>query len=92
MRIPGPKDLDPIDEVDVDMKRLAMLAMVGGLGLISVGCARPFEVGYTPAYTTSERVNMIARNWDMEGKQMQDDIDSALLLRPMGRMSIWNVR
>jgi len=73
-------------------KRLAKLMTVAGLGLLTVGCARPFEVGYTPAYSTGERVNMIARNWDYEGKQMQDDIDHALLLRPASHMTVWNVR
>ena len=59
---------------------------------MAVGCARPNEVGWTPVYTTGERGNMIARNWDMEGKQIQDDIDDALLLRPMGTLTPWHVR
>ncbi|MGN6506669.1 MAG: hypothetical protein ACTHM6_14010 [Tepidisphaeraceae bacterium] len=56
------------------------------------GCARPNEIGWTPAYTTGERANMIARNWDMEGKFMQDDIDNALMLRPMSDLTTWHVR
>jgi hypothetical protein len=66
-----------------------------GLFVVSsmvVGCARPNEIGWTPAYTTEERVQMIARNWDMEGKMMQDDIDSMLLLRPMSGLTLWHVR
>jgi hypothetical protein len=35
---------------------------------------------------------MIARNWDYEGKQLVDDFDSAMLLRPSSRLTIWNVR
>jgi hypothetical protein len=70
-------------------------AVAFGLLLVSslvVGCARPNEVGWTPVYTTGERANLIARNWDMEGKFMQDDIDHALLLRPMSGLSTWHVR
>ncbi|MDB5325750.1 MAG: hypothetical protein JWM57_1319 [Phycisphaerales bacterium] len=59
---------------------------------LSVGCARPNEIGWSPAYTTGERMNLIARNWDMEGKQTMDDIDKALLLRPMGELTDWHVR
>jgi hypothetical protein len=35
---------------------------------------------------------MIARNWDYEGKQLMDDVDMALLLRPASHLTIWNVR
>ena len=75
------------------MTKLALFAVLSGSALLmSVGCARPGEIGYTPAYTTQERFNMIARNWDYEGKQMQDDIDHVLLLRPASRLTTWNVR
>ena len=62
-------------------------AMCGGLS----GCARPNEIGWTPVYTTGERAQMIARNWDMEGKMTQDDIDDILLLRPMSGLTTWHV-
>ena len=39
-----------------------------------------------------ERQQLILRNWDYEGKQKDDDIDSALLLRPASHLTIWNVR
>ena len=71
------------------MKKLMLIAV---LGLMIGGCARPFEIGWTPAYTARERHQMILRNWDYEGKQAVDDFDSALLLRPPTRMTIWNVR
>ena len=75
------------------MSKLALLSLLLAVSaLLSIGCARPFEIGYTPAYTTQERGEQIARNWDLEGKQMQDDIDHALLLRPAGNLTIWNVR
>jgi hypothetical protein len=70
------------------MKRLALLLV----GLAAVGCARPGEFGYTPAYTANENAQQIARNWDIEGKEMVDDIDHALLLNPSSRLSEWNLR
>ena len=70
--------------------------MLAGSMVVAGGCAPAKlgrnEIGYTPAYSLSERTDMIERNWDYEGKQMQDDIDHALLLRPAGRLSIWNVQ
>jgi hypothetical protein len=72
------------------MKKFVVL--VGLLALSAVGCARPFEIGWSPAYTARERHQMIARNWDYEGKQLVDDFDSAMLLRPSSRLTIWNVR
>jgi hypothetical protein len=74
------------------MKRLLGLAALTMLTFAVSGCARPWEIGWTPAYTWEERSAQIARNWDYEGKQMQDDIDSLLLLRPASRLTIWNVR
>ena len=69
------------------------------VGLIAVaaasvlgGCARPGELGYTPAYTARERGQQIARHWDNEGKMTQDDIDSLLLLRPQSSLTPWNIR
>jgi len=74
------------------MKKLAALALVVASGTVLGGCARPFEIGWTPGYTAKERGQMIARNWDYEGKQSQDDIDHALLLRPVSHLTAWNVR
>jgi hypothetical protein len=73
------------------MKKLAALILLAG-AMVGGGCARPNELGWTPAYTLTERDQMIMRNWDYEGKQIQDDIDSALLLRPASHLTIWNVR
>ena len=68
------------------------LAAALSAAALTGGCARPGEVGYTPVYTSKERGALILRNWDLEGKMMQDDIDYALLLRPHSDLSIWNVR
>ena len=73
------------------MRKVALLGLLV-VSSMAVGCARPNEIGWTPAYTTGERFNQIARNWDMEGKFIQDDIDRALLLRPMSSLSDWHVR
>jgi hypothetical protein len=72
----------------VVMKRLAFLL----LAMTVVGCARPGEIGYTPAYSATEHTQQIARNWDIEGKEMMDDIDHALLLNPTSHLTLWNVR
>ena len=73
------------------MKKLTTILVLGA-AMLTVGCARPFEFGWTPAYTATERGQLIARNWDYEGKQLMDDIDTALLLRPASHLTIWNVR
>lgn len=67
------------------MKTLVLFAILAGLSMLNTGCA-------TPAYSAGERWQMIARNWDYEWKQAQDDTDSLLLLRPASRLTIWNVR
>jgi len=73
------------------MKKLAALVLLLGT-LAGTGCARVNEVGWTPAYSWHEREQLILRNWDYEGKQKDDDIDSALLLRPASHLTIWDVR
>jgi hypothetical protein len=67
------------------MKKLLMLLVLGGMALSSVGC-------HTPAYSGKERWQMIQRNWGFEYAQMNDDIDSLLLLRPSSRLTIWHIR
>ena len=78
------------------MKRLAALVLLSGAMLLSTGCVQARlgrnEFGDTPAYSFRERADQIARNWDMEGKMIQDDIDHLLLLRPVSQLSIWKVR
>jgi len=68
------------------MKTLA-LTVLAGLALLSssTGCQ-------TPAYTAQERSQLIARNWNYEYEQIQDDIDSAFLLRPASRLSFWSLQ
>ena len=73
------------------MKLFALLSLVTVASLVG-GCARPWELGYTPAYTNKERDQQIARNWDYEGKQLVDDWDSFWLLRPASSLTLWNVQ
>ena len=74
------------------MKKLALGFVLAGSLLVIGGCARPGEIGWSPAHSARERHQMIARNWDYEGKQLVEDIDHALLLRPASKLTIWNVR
>ena len=67
------------------MKSVFALVLLAGTAIFSQGCA-------TPVYSTHERWQLIGRNWAAEERQMQDDIDDVLMLRPMSRMSIWHIR
>ena len=68
------------------MKTLVVLALIGAFSVLATGC------GATPAYSGRERGNMIARNWNYEFKQANDDIDHILLLRGGENLTIWNVQ
>ncbi len=68
------------------MKTLVLVALVAGLTLLSTGC------GATPAYSGRERGRLIARQWNIEGRQLNDDVDHILLLRGGGNLSIWHVK
>ena len=74
------------------MSKTSLLSILAIAAFLATGCARPNEIGYTPAYTAKERGDQIARNWDLQGKQLVDDVDHALLLRPASNLTIWNVR
>jgi len=67
------------------MKSVFALVLLAGGALLSTGCA-------TPVYSAHERGQLIARNWAAEERQIQDDVDSVLLLRPMSRLTIWHIR
>ncbi|MBC7782765.1 MAG: hypothetical protein H7144_02915 [Burkholderiales bacterium] len=74
------------------MRKLSILGLFAISSFAVGGCARPFEIGWTPAYSLGERGNLIARNWDLEGKMTQDDIDSLLMLRPLTGLTTWKLR
>jgi outer membrane murein-binding lipoprotein Lpp len=78
------------------MNKLTLALVVCGSMFLAGGCmdSRIGKVDplATPAYSSSERGELIARNMELEWKMMNDDIDSLLLLRPVSSLTIWNVR
>jgi len=75
------------------MSKISLLSLLAIAAFLITGCARPNELGYSPAYTNQERNDQIARNWDLEGKQAVDDMDHDILMtRPASWLTIWNVR
>jgi hypothetical protein len=67
------------------MKKFALLAMLAGGLMFTGGCE-------TPAYSTQERAALIGRNWGFEYEQINDDVDTLLLLRPSGHLSEWDIQ
>jgi hypothetical protein len=70
------------------MKLLMLFGVLAGAGLLfssSGGCSGV-------AYSQAERDALISRTWNVDGREMVDDFDSLLLLRPPSRMTIWHVR
>jgi hypothetical protein len=75
------------------MRKLTLTGLLLIGATLFSGCTTPpIDWGSTPAYSSRERGRLIWRNWNNEGAQINDDIDSALLLRPQSRMTIWHVR
>jgi hypothetical protein len=74
------------------MKKFLAIGLLVVSSVSVVGCARPGEFGWTPGYTAHEREQLIARNWDYEGKQAMDDIDKIFLLRPASHLTTWNLQ
>lgn len=66
-------------------KTLALLCLSTAAMFSAVGCS-------TPGYSAKERGQMIGRNMGVEWQMIQDDVDSALLLRPVSMLSRWHVR
>ena len=67
------------------MKKFALLAVLAGGMLLTAGCE-------TPAYTGQERAALIRRNWGFEYEQVNDDVDHALMLRPAGHLTEWDIQ
>jgi hypothetical protein len=68
---------------------LGLMVMVGGCMDSRIGKADPFQ---TPAYTGTERGEMIATSAETDWKEMKDDIDEVLMLRPSSNLTTWLVR
>lgn len=69
-----------------------LLSKQSALGLLGIAALLSSTGCSTPAYSAKERGQMIARNWGLEWQMLNEDIDDALLLRPMSTLSRWNVR
>jgi hypothetical protein len=67
------------------MRKLACLLLLAGGSLAMGGCA-------SPAYTGGENMARNLRNVDYENKQMIDDIDYELMLRPASHATLWNLQ
>ena len=67
------------------MRILVLLGLLAGFAAVSGGCE-------TLAYSAKEHQAQIARAWSIDAHQIPDDVDSLLLLRPPGHMTIWHVR
>ena len=67
------------------MKKFVLLAIVAGGMIFTTGCE-------SPGVTSQERFQKIGRNWGWEYEQINDDIDSMLLLRPASHLSEWNIQ
>jgi hypothetical protein len=66
------------------MRIFVLIGLLGAAAACGTGC--------TPAYSFKERSALIGRTWKFDAKQAVDDFDSALLLRPPSRMTVWNIR
>ncbi len=77
--------------------RVALAGMLcfGGFTLTSTsGCTRgpgAGEITATPVFGTRERFSRIGRNIDIEAKMLNDDLDRALLLRPVSGLTVWQI-
>lgn len=73
----------------------AATLLLCGLCLPHLGCLGPPglrpQFGSTPTLSRQERFARIQRNWNLEYQMISDDIDSALLLRPVSGLTVWTV-
>ena len=68
------------------IKRTLAISTVGAfLALGATGCDSTELSG-------SERAQAISRTWNVEGRQLVDDTDMLLMLRPPSRLTPWHVR
>lgn len=67
----------------------SMVTLVGGCMDSRIGKADALQ---TVAYSSGERGDLIAGSMETDWKEMNDDVDSVLMLRPCSNMTIWHVR
>ena len=72
------------------------MALLLGVVALGAGCAEArlgkFDPLATPAYSTSERMDLIAHSAVTDWQEAQDDFDEVFLLRPSSKNTIWHVR
>lgn len=67
-------------------------AGMGGVAGCSSAAAPTLPVfGSTPIFSAQERYARIGRNWNLETKMLNDDLDEVLLLRPTSSLTEWNI-
>lgn len=71
------------------MKMLTCNALLAGAVLLMLGLSG--GCGETPAYTGQERFDQDARNAGLDLRELADDTDIALLLRPSDTLTYWDV-
>jgi hypothetical protein len=71
------------------MKTLTLNLLLSGAVLLVVGLSG--GCGDTPAYTGQERFQQDARNTDLDLRELADDSDIALLIRPSDTLTYWDV-
>ena len=79
--------------------RLAMGATAVALlvtGFAGSGCSSAAKptlpvFGATPIFSAGERYARIGRNWNLETKMLNEDLDRALLLRPTSSLTEYNL-
>ena len=78
------------------MSKLTLALVACGSMFLAGGCMDSrigkVDAFATPAYSGTERGELISRNIELEWRMLNDDIDTVLLLRPLSGMTIWNVQ
>lgn len=67
------------------MKKLSLMTCVSLIGLLLGGCSGV-------AYNHQERMNEVARAWDLESRMIVDDVDMILMIRPVSQLSMWHIK
>ena len=74
---------------------VATTLLLSALCLSDIGCGPPgLKPGWgsTPTLSRSVRFTRISRKWSLEYQMINDDIDSALMLRPVSGLTEWTVQ
>ena len=70
---------------------VTLAAAAASAGLMASGCRNTPVVGGTLIYSPKERYTAIGRNWSLESRMLNEDLDRILLLRPTSGLTEFNV-